>query len=269
MKPDVLVFQPQIARQKPETIIHQDHRCPFCDVANLEKVIRQEDDRIWLVNKYRTLAKTWQTVIIESAIHDGDISTYKREQNRAILKFALAAWQQTQTSGKYRSTALYKNYGPLSGGSLSHPHLQIVGFEEVDIYAQIKPENLQGITVVANQAVSLNISMLPIMGFVEFNLCLHDSAQLDEFADCLQVVVQYLLRDYFNGRCNSYNLFFYPGPQQQIIAKIVPRFVVSPYFVGYKVSQVNDMQRLIEIRQELATKIQRELPQAKLEKQRN
>jgi galactose-1-phosphate uridylyltransferase len=263
MNPNVIVFQPQIARQKPETIVHRDHSCPFCDVANLKKIIQQEADRIWLVNKYRTLAKTWQTVIIETAVHEGDISTYSHEQNRAILKFALNAWQQTQASGKYRSTALYKNYGPLSGGSLSHPHLQIVGFEEADIYQQIKPENFQGMKVVADDRVELNLATEPIMGFVEFNLILRDINQIDEFADYLQLIIQYLLGDYFNGRCNSYNLFFYPAPQQQIIAKVVPRFIASPYFVGYKASQVNDYQRLAEISQELAAKAQQKLPQYK------
>lgn len=41
------------------------------------------------------------------------------------------------------------------------------------------------------------------------------------------------------GKCDSYNLFFYPN-KGGICCKIIPRFYAPPYFVGYKLSECND-----------------------------
>ncbi|WP_416533183.1 DUF4931 domain-containing protein, partial [Klebsiella pneumoniae] len=40
--------------------------------------------------------------------------------------YLLSKWQLMEESGHYRSVVLYRNFGPLSGGSLRHPHSQIV-----------------------------------------------------------------------------------------------------------------------------------------------
>ena len=91
-----LVFQTEVAKNKPENIVHTDHVCPFCDVAHLTDILDQAGEKIWLVNKFRTLQHTWQTVVIESAKHDGDFSNYSLAESRQIIEFALVKWQETQ-----------------------------------------------------------------------------------------------------------------------------------------------------------------------------
>ena len=245
-----LIFHPQIAQNKPETIHHQNNYCPFCDVENLTDILAREQDRIWLVNKYRTLQDTWQTIIIESQQHNGDISNYSPKQNRQIISFAVNKWQEVIATQKYRSVLLYKNFGPLSGGSLSHPHMQIVGLQNIAVQDNVSRENVLGLTVGQNDFVTVNISTQPLIGFVEINVLLSNDSKLFELADIIQVVVRYLLNDYLQGRCNSYNLFFYKFGSQ-IAVKIVPRFVTSPYFVGYLIPQINDHQQMQTIRHEL------------------
>ncbi|KRL01111.1 hypothetical protein FC81_GL001250 [Liquorilactobacillus capillatus DSM 19910] len=238
-------------------MVNTNNACPFCQRETLAGILAEEEDRIWLENKYRTLDETYQTVIIEAAEHDGDISTYPRSKNRAIFNFALKAWKTIIDSGKYKSVLMYKNFGPYSGGSLRHPHMQIVGLNKIDAYANIRKQNFTGHMFYKDHGVKINISAYPIAGFTEFNIILLDAEKIEPFADIVQTVVNYILNDYFKGRCTSYNLFFY-YINSQIVAKIVPRFVVSPYFMGYKIPQVNDSKRNTEIEKELATKLAHE-----------
>ena len=53
----------------------------------------------------------------------------------------------------------------------------------------------------------------------------------DLFADATQVALRYILHEHHGGRAESYNLFFY-HMDGRTIAKALPRWVVSPYFVG-------------------------------------
>lgn len=65
---------------------------------------------------------------------------------------------------------MYKNKGPLSGGSLVHPHMQIVGLEQEDGYASLTSANFEGINVWQQGRIAANISTEPIMGFFEVNV---------------------------------------------------------------------------------------------------
>ena len=243
-----LVFDVMQARGKPDDRRRPSGYCPFCDVEHLENIYRRDGDRIWLQNKFRTLRDTMQTLVIETSDHDGDISLYPREQNRAILRFAIECWDEMIASKKYRSVLMYKNMGPLSGGSLVHPHLQIVGLVHEDGYAALGPENFEGIDVWESGAVRMTISTQPIMGFFEVNVFVPEGmassgdasqhAEVDRFCDAVQVAVSYVLNEHHGGRATSYNLFFYRFGGRTI-AKVLPRWVVSPYFVGYRLSQVN------------------------------
>ena len=243
-----LVFDTRRAQGKPDDNRRPTGYCPFCDTDALENIIRRDGDRIWLVNKFRTLRDTMQTIIIESADHHGDISTYPREQNRAILRFALSCWNEAIESGEYASVLMYKNFGPLSGGSLVHPHLQIVGLEHEDGYAALRPEHFEGIDVWARGRVRMTISTEPIMGFFEVNVHVkqgvaasddpRDVADTDCFIDAIQIAVRCILNEHHGGRATSYNLFFY-HIGGEAICKVMPRWVVSPYFVGYRLAQVN------------------------------
>ena len=142
-----LVFNTQIAKGKPSN----SDCCPFCDIENLTGIIEKQNQFIWLENKYQTLQDTYLTLIIESNEHLGDIASYSYEYNRSLIRYAVDKWLKLSASKQYRSVAMFKNFGPLSGGSLSHPHLQIVGFKKADIYSEVYPENFIGI-----QAMSYN-----------------------------------------------------------------------------------------------------------------
>lgn len=176
-----VVFEVGVSRKKPENIRHKDNPCPFCDVAGLTDIFRREGDRIWLMNKYRTLQRTVQTVVIESANHTGDISTYDRAENRGVFQFAVGCFYQMFADPRFASTVMFKNYGPLSGGSLLHPHLQIVGFERTDAYAHVTADNFGGIEVCRTPDVAVTLSDHPVMGFVEINIGI-DAAGLADAA---------------------------------------------------------------------------------------
>ena len=132
---------------------------------------------------------------------------------------------------------MYKNKGPLSGGSLVHPHMQIVGLEQEDGYAALTSANFEGIDVWQQGRISVNISTEPIMGFFEVNVSApqgiaasddaRDQAEADLFADAIQVALRYILHEHHGGRAESYNLFFY-HLGGRTIAKALPRWVVSP-----------------------------------------
>ena len=176
-----VVFEVGVSRKKPENIRHKENPCPFCDVPGLTDIFRREGDRIWLMNKYRTLQRTVQTVVIESADHTGDISTYGREENRGVFRFAVGCFYQMLADPRFASVVMFKNYGPLSGGSLLHPHLQIVGFEQANAYARVGPENFGGIEVYTGPDVAVTLSDHPVMGFVEINVGI-DAAGLADAA---------------------------------------------------------------------------------------
>ncbi|KRK89256.1 hypothetical protein FD17_GL001744 [Lentilactobacillus sunkii DSM 19904] len=249
-----LVFDYQAAQGKPENIRHIEGYCPFCDVEHLTNILAQDQDRIWLVNKFRTLEDTFQTVVIESSEHNGGPSTYSVEQNREVFEFAFKCWHKMIISNKYDSTIMYKSFGPLSGGSLRHPHFQIVGLNNYDVYQNIDESNFTGVQIVKDDQVEMTLSTNPIIGFVEINIAIPGVAQIDSLADAVQVVVKYLLNDYMGGRLTSYNLFFYQMAGQ-FYCKVVPRYATSPYFIGYKISQVQNDDRLDKIAKDIRQRL--------------
>lgn len=244
MKNDPLVFQMSIAKGKPQSYRKDAPRkkkvCPFCDVAHLTDIYEQAGPMIWLHNKFPTLRDTVQTVLIESDDHHGDITTYSREYNRKLMKFALACFKKMQADPQYQSVLWYKNFGPNSGGSLVHPHMQIVGLQKEDGYKYLHPNNFEGETVFQSADVEVNVAEHPVQGYTELNFNTYHEQDLDLWADWIQSGVKYMLNVMYNGRCDSYNLFFYPRFDHGICAKLITRFNAPPYFVGYKLSQVND-----------------------------
>ena len=243
---DVLVFEIEEAKGKPENINHPDGYCPFCDVDHLVNIIEKKDDMIWLQNKYRTLLDTNQTVLIESSDHNADISTYSVAKNKEVFEFIYQCWNKMIQTKKYTSVLMYKNFGPLSGGSIRHPHFQIIGLDKVDGYKHVEPENFTGINVYNSDKIQLNISQKPIMGFVEFNIIVTNPNSIDDLAEFTRVTVKYVLEDFYGGKFDSYNIFFYKQ-HSQIICKVIPRYVVSPYFVGYRLSQRDGDKQVKEI----------------------
>lgn len=237
---DVLVFEIDQAKGKPRDVKKRNtginNNCPFCDTANLTNIIDQKGDMIWLENRFKTLRDTNQTIVIESHDHLGDISNYSVEKNREVFNYIYECWNKMIQTKKYTSVLMYKNFGPMSGGSLRHPHFQIIGLNKVDGYKHVEPENFTGMNVFDNKHINVNISEKPVMGFVEFNIVINNPQYLDDLAEFARVTVKYILNDFYGGKFDSYNIFFY-REGKKIICKLTARYVVSPYFVGYRLSQ--------------------------------
>ncbi|WP_297816114.1 DUF4931 domain-containing protein [uncultured Lactobacillus sp.] len=242
MKNDPLIFDFAIAQDKPSSFRKdKSNLCPFCDTAYLTDIYEKSHEMIWLHNRFPTLRNTVQSVLIESNDHNGDISTYSKEYNHELMKFSMHCFEKMNNDPKFKSVVWYKNFGPLSNGSLIHPHMQIVGLEKEDGYKYIHPNNFEGIPVFQEGEVNVNFALHPVQGFQEININLESKTDkgINLWADWIQQAIKYTLNIMYNGRCNSYNLFFYPR-KSGYCAKIVPRFNASPYFVGYKLSQCND-----------------------------
>ncbi|MDF7639705.1 DUF4931 domain-containing protein [Lactobacillus sp. ESL0791] len=250
MDNEPIVFQMKIAKSKPHSYRPAakgvTKRCPFCDVAGLTDIYEQQGEMIWLHNKFPTLRDTLQTVLIETSDHEGDIANYSVAANRKLMRFALTCFEKVNKSGHFVSVVWYKNFGPNSGGSLVHPHMQIVGFEKVNAYKYLHPNNFEGKTLFKTTEVEVNIAEYPVQGYTELNINLLDKRGLSLWADWIRSGARYMLNVMFNGRCDSYNLFFYPRQDGGICAKYISRFAAPPYFVGYKLSQVNDEVTLMQ-----------------------
>lgn len=247
-----LRFNYAVAKDKPTN----KDSCPFCAVDKLEKIIDQKDSFIWLDNKFNTIEDTYQTLIIESNEHFGDTSNYTIDYNRKLFRYIVEKWFELSKDKRFKSVALFKNFGTLSGGSLRHPHFQIVGMKSLNAYENIRYENFIGEVVVSesNTTAEINISKYPIMGFTEFNIIVSDINKIDFLADGVRDVLIYILSDFIEGKCESYNLFFY-FIDDKLICKVSPRFVVSAYYVGYGIPQTNSQERVEDIKKELLSSI--------------
>lgn len=247
MENEPLIFDLNIAKDKPNSYrkVRNNSRCPFCVPSELTDIYEQRGEMIWLHNKYPTLVDTVQTVLIETSNHEGDITNYSRESNRELLHFALECFNKMNSMKIFQSVLWYKNFGPQSGGSLVHPHMQLVGLKKQNGYRYVYPNNFTGVSLFRNDSLEVNVSTRPIHGYIELNMNLLAPSGIDLWADWIQKGAQYMLQVLSGGRCDSYNLFFYPRKKGRISAKLISRFFASPYFVGYKLSQVDNMEKLI------------------------
>ncbi|HEU4964058.1 MAG TPA: DUF4931 domain-containing protein [Bacilli bacterium] len=232
-----LVFQSNIGRQKPESIVNKSTRCPFCDRNELAEILAEEGSILLVKNKFPVLEDTCMTVLIETDVCHSELSEYPRDHLHRLIRFGVAQWEAMEQSGEYASVIFYKNHGPLSGGTIRHPHMQIVGLNQVDYREHVTAEQFEGLVIDRSPGVAFNISTRPRMGFYELNVVLTDREQIDRMADYIQMAAHYFLH-HFHAKCDSYNLFFYRLENGNIAAKILPRFVTTPLFVGYSIPQV-------------------------------
>ncbi|MED3500421.1 DUF4931 domain-containing protein [Brevibacillus agri] len=240
-----LHFNMHIGRKKPESVINRETACPFCDRGSLTDVLEQRGSMIWLMNKFPVLQDTYQTVLIESDECNGDWSSYSREHVHALLSFGVEKWLEMERSGSFRSVLFFKNHGLYSGGSIRHPHMQIVGLTGYDYRAQLRDSDFHGITIDRESGVECSLSTHPRAGFFEYNVILSDLDRLPRMADYLQILAHWILH-HVNPRNQSYNFFFYQW-KEKLIAKAVPRFVTSPLYVGYSIPQVaNNLEEMVE-----------------------
>lgn len=232
-----LVFDTNIGGTKPVTVVEKGHKCPFCCRDELEGIIAEDGPILLLANKYPVLQDTVQTVLIETDDCASELSLYPKDHLHRVIRFGTEKWLDMIAGGEFTSVLFFKNHGPNSGGSIRHPHMQIVGLRHLDYTANIPPASLEGIVISRDGGVELTIADKPLVGFVELNIKLADLGQIDRLADYLQICAHYFLH-HLNRHCNSYNIFFY-YIGGQITAKIMPRFVTSPIYIGYAVPQLS------------------------------
>lgn len=234
-----LLFNTKLGQQKPESIINKNTQCPFCDRENLTGILAERGPFLLIKNKYPVLKDTFQTVLIETLDCQGDLSNYPKDYLYDLISFGVEKWLEMEESGDFKSVIFFKNHGPKSGGSIFHPHMQIVGLEKIDYRDSLIKDYFTGIIISEKNQVQLNISNQPRVGFYEFNIVLDNLKNLTQMADYIQVTVHYLL-NHFSKYCDSYNIFFY-NFEKRIIAKIMPRFITSPIFIGYSIPQVSNL----------------------------
>ena len=231
-----LFFNTSIGVKKPENIRNKEQACPFCDRSQLSDIISEDGGMILLKNKFPVLENAYQTVLIETDDCQGEISVYSSEQLHKLLQFGLKHWIEMEESGNFESVIFFKNHGPLSGGTLAHPHMQIVGLNDINYRENINQECFEGLLIEEKNGVVFTLSSKPRIGFYELNVQMDDSHYKENFGVYLQTAVHYLL-NHFPFKCSSYNIFFH-HIDKKIYAKIVPRFVTTPLYIGYGIPQV-------------------------------
>lgn len=247
---NIISFNINVGKDKPETIINKNASCPFCEYKHLEHIIDTCGEMTLLENKYNVLADCFQTVLLETRYCGSDIPDYTKEHMHALIRFGVKHWFSMLDSGNYKSVVFFKNFGPLSGGTMRHPHMQIVGLKNIGSSSFCEASDFEGMTVLHKGAVKLNVSTAPRLGFCELNVLTENNEELDTMAEYIQDAVDYLMH-YFNKRCKSYNIFFY-RLAGLIKVKIMPRFPTSPLFVGYGLRLCpNNLQIIVQEMQKL------------------
>ena len=238
MEEKYLLFLNDINKDKPNEFANVNvNECPFCNRDELIDIIDENGPFILLKNKYPTLKDTYQLVLIETYTCEGDISKYNDKYIKNLIRFGIHHWLELEKSRNYKSVIFYKNHGPHSGGSLKHPHMQIVGLKEIDYRVKLKDDYFEGIDVYKSENCKVNLSDKPISGFSEFNIVINDDLSgVDELSICLKKIAHYILNNYF-APCDSFNIFFYHW-KDKVMCKVTPRFTTSPLLLGYEIKQV-------------------------------
>ena len=232
MNINLIRFDMNIGRNKPENIIHRENACPFCRPEGLTNIYATDEGGIILLkNKYDVLADADQLVLVETDRCGVDMPDYTTEHMRRVVRFGVTKWLEMESSGKYSAVIFFKNHGHLSGGTMRHAHMQLVGFRgAIDTSLFPDEEDFEGLTIIEKDGAILNAATRPRLGFGEFNLIAASDAA-DALADLMQKTVAYVC-DRFKKSEDSYNIFFYHAGRK-IAAKIMPRFPTSPLLIGY------------------------------------
>ena len=245
MEEKYLVFLNDISKDKPNEFANINIKeCPFCNREKLENIIDEKGPFVLLKNKYPTLRNTCQLVLIETYKCNGNLSEYSDEYIKNLIRFGVGHWLKIEQNRNYSSVIFYKNHGPHSGGSLKHPHMQIVGLKDINYKDKLRDDYFEGIDVHNSPKCVVNLSNKPIGGFSEFNIIISDNLSgLDELAINIKKIAHYILNNYF-APCDSFNIFFYHW-KSKVICKITPRFTTSPLLLGYEIKQVSNSGEMI------------------------
>lgn len=233
-----LSFNSNIGQIKRDETIENNPPCPFCDRGALDLILDEDSPILLVRNKYRVLENAFQTVLIETDECNSELSLYSKDHLHRLFRFAFKNWLHMASDSKYTSVIFFKNHGPYSGGTIRHPHMQIVGLNDYDYKQNIDPMHFIGIPIHQSKSIEFNISTHPRVGFFELNVLMNNIADIDDFADHVQIAAHFVLNHY-NQHCSSYNIFFYEIGDS-FAAKIMPRFVTSPLFVGYSIPQTSN-----------------------------
>ena len=233
---NLALFNTNIGRQKPENIVHSEAACPFCEPDKLTGIIETDGDIILLKNKYNVLEGADQFVLIEGSECWADMPDYTPEHMHRLIAFGMRHWARLRRSGKYEAVLFFKNYGHYSGGTIRHPHMQLVGFPHLQTQLLFRRSDFEGLKVAEKDGVTLSLSAEPRVGFWELNIVPRDASDTDTIADYIQIAVDFLMHR-FHQRLDSYNIFFY-NDGEEIFVKVLPRFATSPMFVGYNIRLV-------------------------------
>lgn len=245
MKTNLIRFDIALGKSKPENILHRENPCPFCDRTHLENIIAEEDGMILLRNKYNVLEDADQFVLIEGSSCDSDMPDYTPEHMHHLIRFGVKHWLAMRASGQYSAVIFFKNHGSLSGGTMRHPHMQLVGFKKVNDALTAEPGSFTGIPIASSNGVTLSAATQPRVGFGEFNITTTDNTALDTIANYIQSTVAYIKKRFPKSR-DSYNIFFY-WLNGYIAVKLMPRFPTSPLFIGYDIRILpSNMQELAD-----------------------
>ena len=229
-------FNVTLGKKKPRTLVNEKTPCPFCDTANLKDIIATDGSIILLRNKYNVIEGAEQFVLIEGDLCSGDMPDYSSEHMRRLVDFGIKHWRRMLRSGKYETVLFFKNYGVMSGGTIRHPHMQLIGFPHLNKALLFDRREFDGITVAEKNGVTLNFATCPRIGFGELNIVPRRGFSMETLAKFIKVSVDYLSK-HFNTLNNSYNIFFYDNGDggEDFLIKILPRFATSPLFIGYNI----------------------------------
>ncbi|MBR3624514.1 MAG: DUF4931 domain-containing protein [Selenomonadaceae bacterium] len=230
---NLIGFDVKLGKQKPENIVNSNAPCPFCDVAGLKDIIATDGDIILLKNKYNVIEQAEQFVIIEGKECRKDMPDYTKEHMRRLIRFSVSHWKKMIATGKYEAVLFFKNFGPMSGGTIRHPHMQLVAFPHIKTDLLFSLNEFEGETIIKKNGVTLNAATCPRVGFGELNIVPEKDFDMDTLADFIQIAVDYLM-NHFIKRGSSYNIFFY-HKDDNFYVKLMPRFATSPLFIGYNI----------------------------------
>ena len=140
-----LLFNSHIGQVKRAETIEDNPGCPFCSRHLLEEILDEDGSILLVKNKYPVLEDTFQTVLVETDDCLSELSLYPKEHLYRVLRFGIRNWFAMIQSGEYASVLFFKNHGPYSGGTIRHPHMQIVGLKHYDYHKNFSPDQFKGI----------------------------------------------------------------------------------------------------------------------------
>ncbi len=235
-----IYFNRVINQQKPSTLKNEKEQCPFCDHRKLADTISQKDDMLVVRNKYNTLEDSDMFVLIETAKCGCELEDYSISKTLNLLEYAISLRQKLVSTNKYRSVALFKNKGLMSSGTISHSHMQLIGFKNINCMEDVTCDHVQGVEISIENMSKFNLSTNPLISFLEFNIKI--SNDLLAVSKAVNLIVNYIDKTYW-GNKSSYNIFFYQI-NDDIYLKIIPRYPTSSIKLGYNITQRYDVNEL-------------------------